>query len=135
MLIRARFFGELKEYVGKGWTTVELPGGSSVYDFILKLAQAENPSLLEKLMEGQDRIRSGFTILVNGRNIAHLDGLKTELKDHDLVSILPVAGGGISTGSVTANEFPAIPYNKNRDACLELGFDIGHCRPNDEEEA
>ncbi len=33
-------------------------------------------------------------ILIDGRNISHLNGLGTSLKDGDMVSILPMTAGG-----------------------------------------
>ena len=93
MLIRIRFFGDLKEYLLTSQTTLEISQGSSLHDFIFELAKNRDPTLLRKLME-KDNVHSGITILVNGRNIVHLNGLKTELNDRDLISILPIAGGG-----------------------------------------
>lgn len=39
-------------------------------------------------------LEKGFIILVNGKNIEHLEKLNTKLKDEDLVSIFPPVGGG-----------------------------------------
>ena len=94
MLIRVRFYGDLKEYMKKGWTTIEVPQGSSLRDFILELAKNRSPDLLEKLTKNGKTTRSEIKIMVNGRNIVHLRGLETEIKDRDLISILPIAGGG-----------------------------------------
>jgi len=94
MLIRVRFFGELKEYVKKSWMTIDVPQGSSLHNFIVKLAKNGDSELLEKLMENGKKVHSKIKILVNGRNIKHLGGLDTEIKDRDLISILPIAGGG-----------------------------------------
>jgi molybdopterin synthase sulfur carrier subunit len=77
----------------KSWITLEIPEGSSVWDFMTKLGESKGPRLLKKLMK-KDKIRSEIRILVNGRDITYLRGLKTKLKDHDLISVLPVVGGG-----------------------------------------
>jgi molybdopterin synthase sulfur carrier subunit len=93
MLIRVRLFGNLKDYVKKRWTTIDLPNGSSIQDLISEFSKHIELDLLEKTMK-KDKVRTGLRILVNGRNITHLQGLKTKLKGHDLVSFLPIAGGG-----------------------------------------
>jgi len=39
-------------------------------------------------------ISSAIYVLVNGRNIVHLMGVDTVLKEGDVISILPVTAGG-----------------------------------------
>jgi molybdopterin converting factor small subunit len=93
MLIRVRLFGDLKYYVKKRWTTIDIPSGSSIQDLMSEFSNIIELDLLEKTMR-KDKVRTGIRILVNGRNITHLQGLMTKLKGHDLVSFLPIAGGG-----------------------------------------
>lgn len=93
MLIRVRFFGDLRDYMKKSWMTIEIPEGSTVREFIFELSENVDVDLLDKFVD-RDELRPGVRILVNGRNISHLQGLDTVLEDHDLVSILPIAGGG-----------------------------------------
>ena len=40
------------------------------------------------------RVDGGVTVLVNGRNVNLLGGLDTELRDGDLVVLLPPLSGG-----------------------------------------
>ena len=93
MLIRVRFFGDLREYTKKRWMTIDVDQGSSVRDFLFELSKNIDASLLEKLME-RDEVGSGIRILLNGRSITHLKGLETSLSDRDLITIMPIAGGG-----------------------------------------
>ena len=93
MLIRVRFFGDMKNYLKKSQMTIEIPHGSTIREFIFELSENIDVNLLDKFVDA-DEVRSGIRILVNGRNISHLQGLETVLEDRDLVSILPVAGGG-----------------------------------------
>jgi molybdopterin synthase sulfur carrier subunit len=41
-----------------------------------------------------DRYLKISTVLVNGKNVAHIKGRKTKLKPDDVVSIFPPLGGG-----------------------------------------
>jgi len=93
MIARIRFFGDLQDYTRKSWTTLEVKQGSTILDLILQLAENLNPDLSNKILMMKE-IRPEIKVLLNGRNIAHLKGLMTELRDHDLVSFLPIAGGG-----------------------------------------
>ena len=93
MLVRVRFFGDLSRYIDKRWMVVEVPQGSLLLDFIFNMANKVDSSVLDKLME-KNEVRSGIRILVNGRNINYLNRLNTKLSDGDLVTIMPIAGGG-----------------------------------------
>lgn len=74
--------------------TLDVPQGSSLHNFIVELAKNGDSELIGKLMENGKKVHSKIKILVNGRDIEHLGGLETEIKDRDLISILPIAGGG-----------------------------------------
>ncbi|MEM2094088.1 MAG: MoaD/ThiS family protein [Candidatus Bathyarchaeia archaeon] len=93
MIARVRFFGDLQDYVRKSWTTIEVKQGSTILDLIQQLAEKVDSDLPKKIIEG-GKTRPEIKILLNGRDIAYMNGLMTELNDHDLVSFLPIAGGG-----------------------------------------
>jgi molybdopterin synthase sulfur carrier subunit len=51
--------------------------------------------LSEKLFHKKDRtLKEGTIILVNGKNIFHLQLLDTVVDNGDVVSVFPPAGGG-----------------------------------------
>lgn len=94
MLVRIRFFGGIREFTGKKWMTLELPEDARVLDVIYELARQLDSKLLEKILDENEEVRSEIIILLNGRSIRNLDGLKTEVKEDDIVSVFPVASGG-----------------------------------------
>lgn len=55
--------------------------------------------LLEKLYATypgfKEELEKGFMILVNGKNIEHLQGLQTPLEENDVVSIFPPLPEGL----------------------------------------
>lgn len=65
---------------------------------ILEIPAENVEELLEKLYAAypgfKEELEKGFMILVNGKNIEHLQGLQTPLEENDVVSIFPPAGGG-----------------------------------------
>ncbi len=93
MLIRVRFYGNVKAYVGKHWTTIEIPDGSNVRHLIEALDGEVEADLSGKLLK-EGWIGSLVRVLVNGKHIVHSKGLDTNLLDRDLVVMMPVAGGG-----------------------------------------
>ncbi|EHR79493.1 molybdopterin converting factor [Thermococcus litoralis DSM 5473] len=82
-MVKVRVFATLRGIVGKSELEV----------------QAETVGeLLEKLYNEYSKMKKelekGAVILVNGKNIEHLEKLNTKLKDEDVVSIFPPVGGG-----------------------------------------
>lgn len=94
MLIKVRFFGSIRELTKEKWMVIELPENSSILDLIKELSNKIHPALMEKLVKEDRKLNPDFSILLNGRNIVHLNGLSTKLRNEDTVSIFSVAGGG-----------------------------------------
>jgi molybdopterin synthase sulfur carrier subunit len=93
MIVRVRFFGDLSRYIDKRSMVVEVLQDSLLLDLIYNITNKVDSTVLDKLME-KNEVRSGIRILVNGRNINYLNRLNTKLSDGDLVTIMPIAGGG-----------------------------------------
>ncbi|MCX6655018.1 MAG: MoaD/ThiS family protein [Candidatus Bathyarchaeota archaeon] len=93
MLIRVRFFGDLRKNLDKRWMVVEVSQDSTLLEFITNIAKNLDSGLLDKLVV-KNAVRSDIRILVNGRNINYLNKLNTKLSDGDIITIMPIAGGG-----------------------------------------
>ncbi len=52
------------------------------------------PELGSKLLDSNGRLRSIFSVYINGRNAELLNGMETELRDNDEISIIPSVAGG-----------------------------------------
>ena len=74
----------------------EVPGeGATVADVIANLEIAY-PGMRERLLD-EKGVRRFINIFVGDEDIRFLDGLKTELKDGERISIVPAIAGGAST--------------------------------------
>lgn len=87
----------IKKILGQGKIDFSLPDGSTVEDLLSILVErwGELSSHLSE-PEGEDmppHIRV-TRIMVNGRDIAFLNGRETVLKDGDEVLVLPIVSGG-----------------------------------------
>ena len=86
---------ELKEIIGQSRTEFFLPEGSLLQWFLQKLIATYGEKLSSKLVDaGSGEVFSYIRIAVNGRDIAFLKGLDTELRDGDEVLIVPPVAGG-----------------------------------------
>lgn len=95
--VSIRFFTSLRELVGKKEETLAFPQGASVtVDMVLSsLVKLYGKPFVEYIYNHKTGEVKGFLqLLVNGKSIATLSGLKTELATGDVLAILPPVGGG-----------------------------------------
>jgi len=78
-----KFFATLRQAAGAREAELE---ADSVKELLERLSTDYDGRL--------DRYLKISTVLVNGKNVAHIKGRKTKLKPDDVVSIFPPLGGG-----------------------------------------
>ncbi|MFB3765902.1 MAG: ubiquitin-like small modifier protein 1 [Methanotrichaceae archaeon] len=91
MRVKVRPFAGFRNILGKE-VNVDLNKGSSVED-LLRMLCSEHEGLKARLFDDEG-LKEDVNILVNGKNIASLNGIKIELKDGDEVVLLSAAIGG-----------------------------------------
>ncbi len=97
MKISVRFFTSLRELIGKKEETVEFSDDEKVtIDRILRLLSSEHGKrFVDYVYEPtKGEVKSFLQFLVNGKSASTLNGLQTELRDGDVLAILPPVGGG-----------------------------------------
>ena len=97
MEVKVRFFTNLREIVNKREETLTFTEGEKVtVDLVLKtLAQKYGKPFTEYVYNGKTEQPKNFLqFLVNGTSTSTLNGLETELRDGDVLAILPPVGGG-----------------------------------------
>ncbi len=75
---------------GQGEVKIE---AKNIGEVINKLEE-EFPGIKERLTEQDGSIRKFVNIYLNDEDIRYLKGVDTELKDGDVVSIIPAIAGG-----------------------------------------
>ncbi|RUM59747.1 MAG: molybdopterin synthase sulfur carrier subunit [Persephonella sp.] len=76
---------------GQGEVQIE---ASNIGELIDKLEE-EFPGIKDRLVEANGEIRKFVNFFVNDEDIRFLKGKDTELKDGDVVSIIPAIAGGL----------------------------------------
>ena len=97
MEVKVRLFTTLREVANKKEETLSFPDNQKVtVDTALKtLAKKHGAAFTEYLYDAKTGQPKGFLqFLVNGASTSTLNGLETELKDGDVLAILPPVGGG-----------------------------------------
>jgi molybdopterin converting factor small subunit len=61
---------------------------------VLRALQDQDKDQLERFIEDDLSLKEGCVILLNGRNIASLDGLETRVQDGDELTFTVLVAGG-----------------------------------------
>ncbi|MBX0322190.1 MoaD/ThiS family protein [Halomicroarcula sp. F13] len=91
MEIELRFFANFRATVGQKILHREFDDGARAGDVLRELSD-EYPEM--DLFESEGTLRQYLTILRNGQDIEHLDGLETTVEDGDELSVFPPVAGG-----------------------------------------
>lgn len=66
---------------------------TTIADLIM-LIDERNPGFKRAICDEVENISKQFVFFINGRNIGHLDGVKTALSPGDVVNVIPAIAGG-----------------------------------------
>ncbi len=92
MSVKIKLFANLAEKAGQSEIDVS---AENVRDALKELID-EHPRLDDIIFKDPDEneLSDSITVIKDGRNITYLNGLKTELKEGDKLSVFPPVGGG-----------------------------------------
>lgn len=93
--IRIRTILKLKKIIGKGAVEFSVKEGTTLEEALDKMIATFGKELESSLFSSEDRsLLQHIRLIVNGRDIAFLNGLQTVLKEGDEILILPPVSGG-----------------------------------------
>ena len=96
MQVKVRFFTSLREIVGKREETLTFADKAVTVDMVLKALSDKYGELFQEYVydEKLGKPKGFLQFLVDGNSTSTQSGLETELKDGDVLAILPPVGGG-----------------------------------------
>ncbi|NEU55732.1 ubiquitin-like small modifier protein 1 [Halorussus sp. MSC15.2] len=89
MDLTLRFFANFREAVGQKTLERDYPDGTTVGDVLTDLTEEYGLDLFE---DGD--LRSQLSVMKNGTDVVHIDGVDTQLADGDTLSVFPPVAGG-----------------------------------------
>ncbi len=89
--VRVLTFSNIKHIIGEKLFSMET---NSIENLLEQLIDKYGTALKQELYDEEGKFRKIYRILVNGRNIHILNGFQTELKEGDMVVIMPAIAGG-----------------------------------------
>lgn len=95
MKAKARYFAAVREITGKQEETFEVPDKTTVKDLLLILSAKYGQSLRDYIfISGTEEPVSNLNFLLDGNNVALMNGMKTALYEGCTFAIIPPVGGG-----------------------------------------
>jgi molybdopterin synthase sulfur carrier subunit len=91
MELDMRFFANFREAVGQKTISREYEGADDVGDVLQALSE-EYPDM--ELFNEDGSLRDFLTIMKDGKDITHIEGLETEIEDGTTLSVFPPVAGG-----------------------------------------
>ena len=93
--VKVRTILAIKKILGKGEIELSVPVKSTLQELVTTLLNRSGDELASLLLEPETRnVLPHIRLMVNGRDIAFLDGMETVLQPGDDVLILPPVSGG-----------------------------------------
>jgi len=94
-MIKLQLYGLLRIMLS-GKAAIDLPWaeGETVGRVLLKFQSVELIPVNHKLIDEHGALHTGTIILVNRKNILHINGLDTPVQDNDVLSLFPPGAGG-----------------------------------------
>ncbi|MEB3861434.1 MAG: MoaD family protein [Desulfurococcales archaeon] len=91
--VKVKTLGILYRITGSIEHELEVRDGATVGEVVEELA-SKYKGLKEEIFEEDGRFSSDYRILLNGREVAYLEGEKTRVNNGDEIVIIPPVGGG-----------------------------------------
>lgn len=94
MKVTVKFFTTLREIVGKPQEQMELSEAVTVNELLQQLEEKHGEKFTRYVCNEKGTVQGYLHFLINGKSITTRQGLKTKLRENDILAILPPVGGG-----------------------------------------
>jgi len=94
MALKVKFYSLFRINLKSPGTEYELDSEITIDELIKKLDQDYDGYFTRKLLKDDHSISPGSIIMVNGKNVLHLEKLDTKINDDDTVTLFPPSAGG-----------------------------------------
>jgi len=93
-MIQIQFFGLLRMLLKRDRIELAAAEGETIGQLLTRAQQQLPSPFVHRLVDEGGCLRPGTVILVNRHNIHHLEGLKTPVRDRDVIAMFPPGAGG-----------------------------------------
>jgi sulfur-carrier protein len=93
-MIRVRFFTLLQLLLKRKELELDYLPGETIGGLLDRTQDGVETPFLHKLLDDQGNLKNGTIILLNGKNIHHLQKLDTLVSEEAEIALFPPGGGG-----------------------------------------
>ncbi|PLX91835.1 MAG: MoaD/ThiS family protein [Desulfuromonas sp.] len=93
-MVEVQFFSLLRLLLKQDRISLPASKGETIMQLLQRMQEQLTTPFLHKLIDAEGGLHPGTIILVNRRNIHHLQGLQTPVNDQDVVAMFPPGAGG-----------------------------------------
>ena len=93
--MQVRLYATLRKTVGVKEVEIPVKGNQTVGDILHALVD-QHPELNEAIWYADGSLAGHVAVILNGRDIRHLDNVNTPLTDNDTLDVFPPVGGGVN---------------------------------------
>ncbi len=98
--MQVRLYATLRQTVGTKIVEIPVQAEQTVGDILRALVQL-HPSLDKAIWYPDGSLAGHVAVILNGRDVRHLDGVDTPLSDEDTLDVFPPIGGGSGKDDLT----------------------------------
>jgi molybdopterin converting factor small subunit len=93
--VKVEYLGFIKNMLKKRVEEIEFGGEASLHELLTRLSKLYGAPFQKDVFEpGQQDVKTGFVVTVNGVLMGQLDGVETKLKNGDHVILMSLMNGG-----------------------------------------
>ncbi len=93
MKLLIKVFANFREICGGKTVTLTIEDGQPIYSVLNQLID-RFPLMAEELFIEPKKLKPLVHVFINGKNIIHLEGLTTPVKETDQIALFPPVAGG-----------------------------------------
>jgi molybdopterin synthase sulfur carrier subunit len=93
-MVKVKIYGTLQTLLKIKELNMEYSENLTIRTLLEKIQKKVKPDFIQKLIDKNGGIIPGTIILVNKKNIFHLNKLETEINDNDEIVVFPPGAGG-----------------------------------------
>ena len=95
MRVKVQYLGPIRALLSKKEEEVEVSLKTTIYELLKKLSNTYGTAFEREIFEDDRKnVRDELIVTVNGKAIGQLEGIRTNLKFGDVVTLLPLFAGG-----------------------------------------
>lgn len=91
--MQVKTFATLREITGGIMHYIDVDKGSTLKDVLEELFK-RYPSLRDEILDENGELKTGYRLLVNGREAIHIGGMDVEIREGDVIALFPPIAGG-----------------------------------------